>query len=54
MNTRGLKIIEDEGATFGLPTVRPLRGLDHHVEKVVLSSVGDVKTVSLISISFLN
>ena len=48
-NTRGLTIIEDKGATFGLQLVRPSCGSDDHVEMVVPSPVGDAKTVSSIS-----
>ena len=48
-NIQGLKITEDEGATFGLQRVRPSRGSDDHVEMAVLSPVGDVKTVSFYS-----
>ena len=39
-NTQGLQITEDEGATSGLQTVRPSRGLDDHVEMTVSSPVG--------------
>ena len=53
-NTQGLKITEDEGATSGLQTVRPLRGSDDHVEMAVPSPVGDVKTLLSISTFLLN